>query len=107
MNQYAQRVRFAENQDLIFPDFTLRYTGQTRQATAQYPPGFTFYNFTVKTDKTAQTVRWSSGTGDIGPQPFAIDGKGFQLELRISDTLGNLAPDELVITTQALRPAIG
>jgi hypothetical protein len=42
-------------------------------------------------------VSWSSGTGDIGPVQFEIDGKRFLLELRQSDKLGKLQGNELVI----------
>lgn len=38
--------------------------------------------------------------GDIGPERFYILGKKFSLEMMISDKLGNLDNDELVITLE-------
>ena len=98
MNEYSTRVKFKENQELAFPDFTLRYSGKTQAVPKQYPRGFTYFNFVVKADKHSQNIRWSSGTGDIGPLNFSVDGKPFSLELRVSDKLGTLARDELVIS---------
>jgi hypothetical protein len=58
----------------------------------------TVYDFLItKGDKT-QTVSWSSGTGDIAPTAFNVDGKDFLLELGISDVIkGSLGEGNLVI----------
>lgn len=98
MNEYSKRVKFKEGQELPFPDFTLRYTGQTKVIPRQYPRGFIYYNFVVEASKHTQEVRWSSGTGLIAPLDFSAAGKPFSLELQFSDKLGKLAPDEMVIS---------
>lgn len=105
--RYNQRTKFTLQRELTFPDFTLRYTGATKVASTIYPNGFVFQVFLVKGRDTrapkAQQIRWSAGTGDIAPLPFSVNGKTFSLELRISDTLGKLAPDELVILSSNIR----
>ena len=98
MNEYSQRVKYKENQDVSFPDFTLRYIGQTKVIPPQYPRGFIVYNFQVENKKQVQKIRWSSGTGMIAPLDFTANGKAFQLELQAADKFGHLAPDELVIS---------
>ncbi len=95
--RYAKRVRFTLNQRVSFPDFTLRYTGQTHANSPVFAPGFTYENFVVKAGDHEQEVRWCGGTGVIAPAAFQVGGKPFWLELHHSARLGALAPDELVI----------
>ena len=75
VNPYRQRVKYQENRDLVFADFTLRYTGQTKKTPPQYGRPFTYYNFVVVSGNREQKVAWSSGTGAIGPQAFTVGGK--------------------------------
>ena len=96
--RYSRRIHFALDQDIVFPDFTLRYTGRTHEKSPVFPPGFTYENFMVATRGREQTVRWCGGTGDIGPAEFQVGGKLFWLELGISERLGVLASDELVVS---------
>ena len=96
--RYLQRVRYALNQTIVFPDFTLRYTGSTVVKARVYPQGFTFDNFVVDAGGKRQVVRWSAGTGDIGPAVIKVGGKTFWLELAISDQLGMLGPGVLVVS---------
>lgn len=98
MNEYSHKVKYKENQDLSFPDFTLRYSGQTKVIPPRYPRGFIYYNFLVKANGHAQKIRWSSGTGMIAPLDFKVDGKAFWLELQACAKFGHLAADELVIS---------
>ena len=98
MNPYSQKVKYKENLDLTFADFTLRYVGQTKVIPKQYPRGFIYYNFQVTANGKTQNIRWSSGTGDIAPLDFTAGDKAFSLELKISDTLGSLENDELVVS---------
>ena len=86
---YGSRVAYAPGQPVNFPDFTL--------TSPQYPRGFLYYDFTVTRGDEQQTVAWSSGTGDIGPQEFKVGDKVFLLELVFSGTLGKLDENELVI----------
>lgn len=94
---YGTKVPFTKNTELHFPDFVLTYVGERRVAPDRYPRGFLFHDFRVTTSKGSQTVSWSSGTGDIGPAPFAVNGARFTLELGHADQLGRLKPAELVI----------
>ena len=94
---YGSRVAYAAGQPVDFPDFTLEFAGTRRVTSPQYPRGFLFYDFTVTRGNEQQTVAWSSGTGDIGPQEFKLGDKVFLLELVFSETLGRLDDNELVI----------
>lgn len=98
MNQYVTKVNYTLNQTLNFPDFTLRYTGQSKVVPPQYPRGFIYDNFVDKADNAEQKVSWTSGTGDIAPQKFSVTGQKFALELRSSDHFGQLKDDGLVIS---------
>lgn len=95
---YGARVPFKEGRPLKFPDFSLEYVGQRRVASTRFPRGFLYRDFIVSAGSERITVSWTAGTGDIGPMPFTIAGKSFNLELAQSDSLGRLKPNELVIT---------
>jgi hypothetical protein len=71
--------------------------GERNVASDTYPRGFRYHDFRVLGATGAQTVTWSSGTGDIGPQPFAVAGEKYLLELQRSDRLGPLPENTLVI----------
>ena len=101
---YKQRVKYQVNRDLVFADFILRYTGQSKVIPKQYPRGFIYYNFVVKADGAAQKVVWSSGTGAIGPAEFSVGNKPFWLELQASDTFAHIGDDELVVSPAPLPP---
>ncbi len=95
--QYQAKVTFQEKKAISFPDFMLTYLGKR-----QIPPpaglrGWSFHDFAVKADGKEQKVSWSSGTGDIGPTEFKVGRKTFLLEMGISDTLGKLKQDEVVV----------
>ena len=94
---YGSRVAYALGQPVNFPDFTLEFAGTRRVTSPQYPRGFLYYDFTLTRGDEQQTVAWTSGTGDIGPQQFQVGDKVFLLELVFSDSLGKLDENELVI----------
>ena len=96
--RYSRRVCFKLNQQLIFPDFTLRYTGQTHVNSPVFPPGFTYENFVVKNRSHEQRVSWTGGAGIIGPAAFEVGRKSFRLELHHSEQRGVLEAGELVIS---------
>ena len=97
--RYGRRVRFVLGQELVSPDFTLRYTGKTHEKSPVFPPGFDFENFVVEAGGHAQTVGWSGGTGLIGPSGFRVGDKSFRLEMYYSERLKKwLARDELVVS---------
>ena len=97
MAEYGVKTIFEKKKDILFPDFSLAYSGQRRVRSPVFKPGFVFHDFTVKRNSEETKISWSSGTGDISPHPFKVSGKEFYLELQLSEKLGKLKPNELVI----------
>ena len=96
--RYSRRVRFALNHTLTFPDFALRYTGQTHVKSPVFAPGFTYEHFVVEASGQTQEVIWCGGTGIPAPSVFTVGRRMFQLELHFSERRGALVPTELVIS---------
>ncbi len=101
MNEYDSVVKFSKGEQLKFPDFTLEYTGE-RTETKQFPNGnsvtMKFHEFNVTSSASKKQISWSSGTGDIAPVGFEIDGKNFEIEMSFSEKLKTkLSENELVI----------
>lgn len=95
---YGTKVRFARGKALVFPDCELTFTGTRKVSSGTYPRGFVFYDFQAAAGGKTADVSWSSGTGDIGPRFFQVDGKKFVLELSASEAFkGWLKEDELVL----------
>ena len=94
---YGSKVRFVLDRTLRFPDFEMTYAGKRHVTPPQYPRGWWVHDFKVGGRGDEQTVSWSSGTGDIGPTRFKVNGTDFQIELSRSDKLGPLREDELVV----------
>ena len=95
---YGTKVTFGAGRPLMFPDVTLEFVGQRWVDTSpNYPRGFTYYDFKVRQGDQEQTISWSAGTGDIGPTSFEVGGQDYLLELAMSDKLGSLAENELVL----------
>lgn len=95
---YGTRVQFARGKALAFPDCELTFTGTRKVSSAVFPRGFVYYDFHAASGGKTAEVSWSSGTGDIGPQAFAVNGKKFVLELSRSEAFkGWLKEDELVL----------
>lgn len=80
-----------------FEDFTIVYIGERRASSDIFPRGFLYHDFKIQIQIEEKTVSWTSGIGDIAPTAFEIGGKNYELELKISDKLGKLAENELVI----------
>ena len=99
---YGSKVRFALDRTLRFPDFEMNYMGKRHVTPPQYPRGWWIHDFRVRGKGGEQTVSWSSGTGDIGPTRFKVNGADFQVELSHSDKLGSLREDELVVSSLKL-----
>jgi hypothetical protein len=95
---YGAKVKFRGDQTLRFPDFEVIYVGKRHVTPPQYPRGWWAHDFKVRGKGDEQTVSWSAGTGDIGPVRFKVNGAEFQIELSLSDKLGHLRDDELVIS---------
>jgi len=101
MNDYDKVVKFSKGEQLKFPDFTIEYTGE-RTETKQFPNGnsltMKFHEFNVTSASSQKKISWSSGTGEIAPVRFEIDGKNFELEMSNSEKLKTkLSENELVI----------
>ena len=95
---YGVKTRFAKGKALTFPDCELVFAGTRKVSSPVYPRGFLFYDFKVASGGKSVDVSWSSGTGDIGPRTFDVNGKKFILELSKSDAFkGWLKDDELVL----------
>lgn len=95
---YGSKVKFRADRPLRFPDFQLTYVGKRHVMPPQYPRGWWIHDFKVRSKDKEQTVSWSAGTGDIGPVRFKVDGNEFQIELSMSDKLGHLREDEMVVS---------
>lgn len=101
MNDYNTVVKFSKGEQIKFPDFILEYTGE-RSDTKQFPNGnsitIKFHEFNLTSTASKKQISWSSGTGDIAPMGFEIDGKKFELEMSYSEKLkSQLSENELVI----------
>lgn len=95
---YGVPVRYARGQTLRFADFALTPLGTRRVTPPQYPRGWEVHEFRVEGGGATQVVRWSGGTGDIGPARFQCAGKVWDLERVWNRAAGKLREDELVIT---------
>ncbi len=99
--QYGEIISFSQNQALQFPDFSIRYLGNTSKKFDLNPKlKFTYYNFAVTAlDNRERTLRWSSGTGDIAPKSFVVGNKTYQLELKYVEKYDRrLTDNEMVIS---------
>lgn len=104
---YGQKIQYTQGQPLNFPDLTLEFVGKRESpATSDYPRSMIFYDFKVHQGSQAQLISWSAGTGDIGPTLFELAGNRYALELALSDKLGSLDEDELLLWQEAI-PAAG
>jgi hypothetical protein len=101
---YGAKVAFQQDRPIQFRDFALIYLGERRVGSKVYPRGFLYYDFRVVSGSEKAEVSWTSGTGVIEPQRFVVNGRAFLLELRLSESLGRLAPNELVVTPEHAKP---
>jgi hypothetical protein len=95
--EFGEKVRFSPNTRIKFKDFSIIYIGERRVSSDKFPNGFLYHDFKVQNQIENIIVSWSSGTGDIAPTAFQIGGKNYELELAMSDRLGKLAENELVV----------
>jgi len=103
---YGVNIHYAQGQPLNFPDITLEFVGKREAPTSsEYPRSMTFYDFKVYQSSRVQLVSWSAGTGDIGPTLFELAGNRYALELAMSDKLGALGEDELVLWREIIPAA--
>jgi len=98
---YGSKVSYVEGELLSFPDLSLTFIGQRHIPHAIYKPGFKYWDFEVSCNNENQVVSWTAGTGEITGTLIDIAGKRFKLELMLSDSLGQLANNELVLSELA------
>ncbi len=106
--KYEEVIVFLENKNLQYPDFSLRYTGTTSLPLPNNSSvSMVKYNFEITAPNGSnQTIFWSSGTGDIGPQYFLVGEKNYQIELQYWEKeKKNLAQNEMVISVLQENPA--
>lgn len=105
IKKYGEKVSYSSGKEFIFPDFTIKFVGEREEKISNdwmFPQKMTFYDFELAKGETRQKLSWSSGTGDIGPTFFTINGAEYVLELRQSDIIkGSLGDDILVIWRKA------
>lgn len=97
--QYDQPATYSETAPLQYPDFTLRFLGKSEGGTLPngMPMGAQYRFEASLPDGQKSAVTWSSGTGEIAPRPFIINGQKFTLERSISTTGERLAENQLII----------
>ena len=96
--RYGEKIQYAHGQLLNFPDVTLEFVGKRESPPSDhYPRSMYSYDFKVYQGNQSQLISWSSGTGDIGPTLFELTGNRYALELVMSDKLGILDENELVL----------
>lgn len=100
--KYGEKVSYADNKEIKFPDFSIKFTGkrEVNYPNENSPRKMTFYDFEVAKGDAKQKISWSSGAGDIAPTFFEIDGANFVLELWQSDLLKSVGEGNLVIWTK-------
>jgi hypothetical protein len=99
---YDKIVTFSQDKPVKFSDFELTYVGERKQ-TSTFPNGnsftFTYNVFKIKNENKADSVAWTSGTGEIGPIYFEFRGSKYSIELKYWEKeKKKLDEDELVIT---------
>jgi hypothetical protein len=95
---YGKKEHFTKGKALAFPDCEFTFTGTRRVSSPAYPRGFLYYDFEARSGGKTKAVSWSSGTGDIGPESFEVNGRKFVLELSSSAAFkGWMKDDELVL----------
>lgn len=93
--RYGTKVTAAVGQTVRFPDFELRPLG-VRVVQPEHTVHLVYHDFELTSGPTKEVI-YSGGTGDIGPQPFCFQGRSYELEIQISDKLGGLSEDQLVV----------
>jgi hypothetical protein len=99
VQNYGEKVSYTDGKEIKYPDFIVKFGG-TREKGYPKPDSSTklvFYDFQVTKGDKKQTVSWSSGTGDIAPAFFYVEGVDYVFEMQQSDVLGSLGEGNIVI----------
>lgn len=106
VSPYGKRVQFAAGKSISYPDFVIRFVGTRYEVTKIYPRGWLVSDFEVSSKHGEKVkVSWSSGTGNIAPALFSVDGKEYFLELTATQLERDskkqwLKDDEMIIWTK-------
>lgn len=104
VQNYGEKVNYSNGKEIKYPDFTVKFSG-THEKGFPLPDSATkmvFYDFQVTKGDKKQTVSWSSGTGDIAPSFFYVDGVDYVLEMKQSDVIKeSLGEGNIVIWKRA------
>jgi hypothetical protein len=103
--RYGGWERYYSVDVLKYPDFELRFTGSEPgpffPASTTHRMG-TIYKFRVTRKGAYADIRWSSGTGEIGPVRFEIGGESYMLEMAASAILdGFVSEDNVLVWRQS------
>ena len=85
---------------LQYPDFRLEFIDKIE---GEFYPGSKerrlgdIYTFSILNKEKKQTIKWTSGAGDLTPTKFSIDDQTFYLEMIMSDISDDKAPDYQVL----------
>ena len=98
---YGEKITYKKGIAIQFPDFTLTYTGDKLLSGKNGATWNIVFNlFEISDGEIHKEVSWSSGTGNIVPNPFEFNGKKYSLEKALSDKFGQLKPDELIVNIE-------
>ncbi len=102
-SNYGKITRFRKDVPIQFPEFSVTYRGSGKMPPGKnYPRPIEFEEFEIVPGSAkAFIVKWSAGTGDIGPAVFKVDSIEYWLELRTSEQVGNnfgvMKNDEMIV----------
>lgn len=100
--RYNEKINYKKEQSLVFPDFTLSFTGITEKKSDKIKFTFKYYNFIVKNSSEEKNFSWSPGTGDTAPADFEIGGKKYSFDVLagIVNPLGDISSEQKNIETR-------
>jgi len=101
INKYGEKVKYKLGEKIKFSDFDLEYLG-VRKIPGPGKLVFTYYDFKISKDNKYKNISWSSGTGDIAPNPFKFNGLKYSIlkngTLDLPDgRVERLKEDELIV----------
>lgn len=98
---YGEKVVYKKGTPIQFPDFILIYRGEKELSGENGSTWYMlFYLFEISDGENTKEISWSSGLGDIGPNPFEFNNKKYNIEKGISEKFGKLNENELVINLE-------
>ena len=100
LHEFGRWHPYYENRIMPFPGFTLIFKGM--EPGDLYPGSTTRrlggrFKFFASSGSSSANITWSSGTGDIGPSGFRLDGKDYILEMVTSETASGFVDENKVM----------